>query len=183
MAHHAQRNFCARIQNMYPKHFSGVSVLDVGSLDINGSNRFLFSDDSTYLGIDIAAGRGVDAVSKGHEWAAPDNAYNTIISTECFEHDMFYELTLKNIVRMLKPGGMFIFTCATTGRPEHGTTKSDTYSSPLTTKVLEGGWHDYYKNITAKDVRAAIDVDEIFREYMFEVNRMSHDLYFYGIKH
>ena len=182
MAHQAQRNFCVKVQTLHPKHFYEVSVLDVGSLDINGSNRFLFTGDYTYLGIDIAEGRGVDAVSKGHEWYAPDNFYDTIISTECFEHDMFYELTLKNIVRMLKSGGMFLFTCATTGRPEHGTTKSDIYSSPLTSKVMENGWHSYYKNLTEADIRAAIDVDSIFSDYLFEVNKGSHDLYFYGIK-
>jgi len=183
MAHLEQRHFCTKIKSFHPKSFFNVNALDVGSLDINGNNRYMFSGTATtYIGIDVALGKNVDAISKGHEWTAPDNFYDTIVSTECFEHDMYYELTLKNIVRMLKPGGMFIFTCATTGREEHGTTRCAAFTSPLTSQIAENGWHDYYKNLTAADIRAAIDVDGIFREYLFEVNDRSHDLYFYGIK-
>lgn len=183
MAHIEQRDFCQKIKARLPKHFYNVNVLDIGSLDINGSNRYLFiGQDGTYTGIDVALGRNVDAVSKGHEWSAPDGFYDTIISTECFEHDMHYEKTLKNIVRMIKPGGLFIFTCATTGRPEHGTSRCAAFTSPLTSSIEEDGWNDYYKNLEAKDIRDILDVDSIFREHLFETNDKSNDLYFYGIK-
>lgn len=181
MAHFEQRVFCTKVKAIHPECFYNVNTLDIGSLDINGSNRYLFTLGN-YLGIDVALGNNVDAVSKGHEWSASDKYYDTIISTECFEHDMFYELTLKNIVRMLKPNGMFLFTCATTGREEHGTTRCHAFTSPLTSQIKDAGWNDYYKNLTAKDIRSVLDVDEIFKEYMFEVNDKSHDLYFYGIK-
>lgn len=183
MAHIEQRVFCTKIKAIHPKLFYNVTVLDVGSLDINGSNRYLFTGDhGTYTGIDVAMGRNVDAVSKGHEWSAPDGFYDTVISTECFEHDMHYEKTLKNIVRMIKSGGMFIFTCATTGREEHGTTRSAPFTSPLTSQIADGGWNDYYKNLEAKDIREVLDLDAVFREYLFETNDKSHDIYFYGIK-
>ena len=42
--------------------------------------------------------------------------------------------------------------------------------------------HDYYKNITEDDVREAIDVDDIFSSYEFEVEENHCDLYFWGIK-
>lgn len=175
MAHIEQRNFCTKVKAIHPKHFYNVNVLDIGSLDVNGSNSFLFTgNNTTYMGIDVVMGKNVHAVSKGHEWSAPDGCYDTIISTECFEHDPYYELTFKNIVRMLKSGGMFIFTCATTGREVHGIAKGLT-SHPA-------WWGDHYKNLVAKDIRGCIDVDAIFKEYLFEVNDKSCDLYFYGIK-
>jgi len=178
MAHIEQRMFCTKVRSIHPECFYNVNALDIGSLDINGSNRYLFTLGN-YLGIDVALGKNVDAVSKGHEWSAPDCHYDTIISTECFEHDMYYELTLKNTVRMLKPNGMFIFTCATHGREEHGTVVGFTAEEQ---SHLPGWWNNYYKNLDAKDIRSVLDVDIIFKEYMFEVNDKSHDLYFYGIK-
>ena len=181
MAHPQQQEYCLKIKAQHPKYFDNVNVLDVGSLDINGSNRYLFSGVfTTYTGLDIAAGRNVTVVSKGHEWSAPDACYDIIISTECFEHDKYYPQTLTNIIRMLKPNGMFLFTCATTGRAEHGTIQSDVYSSPLTSQIPE--WCSYYKNLTEDDIRQAIDVDKKFKKYQFETNPYSHDLYFFGIK-
>jgi len=180
MAHKQQADFCLRVKNKFPSFFENTKVvLDVGSLDINGSNKTLFAVGTNYTGIDLAPGKNVDAISKGHEWGAPDNHYDTIISTECFEHDMFYEKTFQNIIRMLKPGGLFLFTCATTGRPEHGTRRTTSKDSPFTSSISD--WEDYYKNLTELDVRAAIDVDLIFSTYHFEVGREPFDLYFYGV--
>ena len=60
-------------------------VLDIGSLDINGNNQYLF-EDCQYTGIDVGVGKNVDIVSKAHELKMPSGTYDTIISTECFEH-------------------------------------------------------------------------------------------------
>jgi SAM-dependent methyltransferase len=177
MAHTEQRNFCKYVADKHPSFFTKVRVLDVGSLDVNGNNRWLFTD-VLYTGIDVDNGPNVDIVSKGHEYNAPDGFFDTIISTECFEHDMFYKETLLNIVRLVRPGGMFLFTCASTGRPEHGTRTHDKGSAPL----LKGEWEDYYKNLAEEDIREVLNVDEIFSEYEFGVNHNSKDLYFYGIK-
>lgn len=48
MAHQAQIDFCTKIKNKIPQFFSNLKVLDVGSLDINGNNRYLF-DNCEYL--------------------------------------------------------------------------------------------------------------------------------------
>ena len=79
---------------------------------------------------------------------------------------------------MLKPGGMFLFTCATTGRHEHGTRKTSHKDAPL----LVGEWSDYYMNITEDNVRESINVDEIFEDFSFEIDHNHKDLMFYGIK-
>lgn len=177
MAHPEQIVFCQSVLARHPERFVNKRVLDVGSLDINGNNRYLFTGGA-YTGIDVGPGRNVDIVCKGHEFAAEDASYDVIVSTECFEHDMFYPETLRNILRMLKPEGLFLFTCATTGRPEHGTRRSEPSSAPL----LSGEWSDYYKNLTEADIREVLDVDACFSEYAFSVNERSKDLYFYGIK-
>lgn len=180
MAHKAQRKFCTRVKEEWPSHFSNGAVLDVGSVDINGNNRFLF-DNCNYVGIDIAEGANVDNVVLAHELDLPNESFDTVISTECFEHDMYYKESIENIIRLLKPGGLFLFTCATTGRKEHGTRRTTPLDSPFTCE-MENAWSDYYKNLTEEDIREAIAIDSHFSICHFEKNRDLFDLYFWGIK-
>jgi SAM-dependent methyltransferase len=180
MAHPNQQNFCLRVKDSFPEHFTHQKVLDAGSLDINGSNKDLFDETCEYLGVDVALGKNVDIVSTIHEISLPDESFDVVVSTECFEHDQYYQESLKNIARLLKPGGLFFFSCASTDRPEHGTARCHPDSSPLTAQMK--GWQDYYKNLTEADVREAINVDEIFPSHYFEYNPDGGDLYFWGIK-
>lgn len=181
MAHWEQQEFCTRIQRVFPEYFKQKHVLDIGSLDVNGNNRSLFTD-CTYLGLDVGDGPNVDVVSVGHLYQAPDATFDVIISTEVFEHDMFYEKTIENIIRMLKPGGAFIFTCASTGRAEHGTVKSDgSYAAPLLREISEE-WSHYYKNLTETDIKHINGFDVAFPNGWFEYNPNNCDLYFFGVK-
>ena len=125
-------------------------------------------------------GRNVDIASKGGDLKLPDATFDVIISTECFEHDPYYKQTLINAARMLKPGGLFMFSCATTGRPEHGTRRTTPGDAPFTHSF--GDWGDYYKNLEEQDIREALDVEALFRELEFSVQSETHDLYFWGIK-
>jgi hypothetical protein len=181
MAHPAQQVFCNKVKAIFPEYFTNVNVCDIGSLDINGNNHYLF-DNYTYIGVDVGKGRNVNIVSKGHEFKPlHDGKYDTVISTECFEHDMFWKETITNICEnLVNPGGMFLFTCATTGRPEHGTRRTYPRDSPFTSQFSES-WSDYYFNLTEEDIRGAIDVDEYFKMYHFYVDVESCDLYFWGI--
>ena len=145
MAHQEQINFCKSVKEFMPDFFKGVSVLDIGSLDINGNNRYLF-DNYDYTGIDIGEGKNVDIVCKGHEFKPNGgHQFDVVISTECFEHDKYWRETVRNVIdNLLKSGGLFIFTCATTGRPEHGTKRTSPSDSPFTSKAED--CEDYYMN-------------------------------------
>lgn len=179
MAHKEQVDFCLKVKEKFPWFFKNKIVVDIGSLDINGSNRYLF-ENCLYIGIDIGVGKNVDFVCKGHELRLPDESVDVIISTECFEHDMYYEETLKNIYRMLKPGGFFIFSCATTGRKEHGTRRKRPNSAPLLPE--DNNWSDYYKNLVPSDIQNVYDIENFFSIYYFEINNVHFDMFFYGIK-
>lgn len=174
MAHFEQQDFCRRVVTQFAELITEKTlVLDIGSQDINGNNRYLFGD-AKYIGIDLNPGKNVDYVSSGHNYK-PQTKFDVIISTECLEHDKYWAITLQNIVHnLLNSGGLFIMTCATTGRPEHGTTRTSPKDSPFTT--------DYYMNITEDDFRQAIDVDKEFTTFAFETRQNPCDLYFYGIK-
>ena len=178
MAHLAQKIFFTEVKRKLTERFINCDVLDIGSLDINGNNRFLFENYS-YTGIDIGEGPNVDVVSKGHEFK-PNKLYDVVISSECFEHDMYYSETIKNGIDLTKPGGLFTFTCAAEGRPEHGTRRTKPQDAPFLNGLDE--WGDYYKNLNESDIRDVINVDEIFSEYEFKYNPVDYDLYFWGIK-
>jgi SAM-dependent methyltransferase len=196
MAHSTQQDFISYVKNKFPNLFESVKVLEIGSLDINGTMRSFFSN-CNYLGIDVGEGRGVDLVCQGQEYDAPDESYDVCTSGECFEHNPYWAETFANMVRMCKSNGLVLFTCATTGRKEHGTTRTDSGSSPLTVGI---GW-EYYKNLDEQDFRRSFEesFDELFSEYEFHstedydnptdfiINMRTYinpceDLYFWGIK-
>jgi SAM-dependent methyltransferase len=172
--------FTQFVKEQFPGSFEGKEVLDVGSGDINGNNASLFTN-CTYTGNDVFAAPNVTVVSKTSALEFADESFDTIISTECFEHDPEYEASLKKIVSMLRPGGLFLFTCASTGRPEHGTLRTSPQDSYGTIGNVEG-WPEYYKNLTIDDVDAAVGLDATFSNYASYYCTAPFDLYFWGVK-
>jgi SAM-dependent methyltransferase len=163
-----------------PEYFKNKRVLDVGSGDINGNNRFLF-EQCQYDGNDVVKAKNVTIVSKTKDLPFEDSSFDTIISTECFEHDPEYKESIKKIYKMLKPGGLFLFTCASTGRAEHGTRRTSPKNSYGTIAKLED-MVDYYKNLTEIDLNCAINLNQSFSSWNTYYNGTSKDLYFIGIK-
>lgn len=166
-------NYVAAVRAVFPSHFTGKRVLEIGALDVNGSPRPFFTD-CDYLGIDCHPGPGVDVVCLAHEFPAPEKWYDAIVSTECFEHDPHLEKTLKNIARMIKPGGMFLTTCAGPDRPEHGTRR---------TEDAGGTWGpdaDYYRNISKEFM--AEQCNEYFSPFEVQYARGRQDLYAVGFR-
>ena len=178
MAHPQQAEFFDSVRSEFPRYFSGAKVLEVGSLNINGSVRPMFTD-CDYTGVDLQLGAGVDLACPGQLLAFPSGHFDTVVSAECFEHNPFWRETLANMLRMLRPGGLIVVSCATTRRKEHGTTRSEPESSPFT---VQERW-DYYRNLTAQDFEDALHLDGWLADRHAWVNHISRDLYFLGLKH
>lgn len=188
MAHKEQIDYINRVKNKFPHFFTKQKVLGVGTFNVCGTESQFFAN-CDYKGLDLGPGEGVDIICPAQDYDAPDESYNTIISCECFEHNPYYKETIQNIVRLLVPGGMFLFTCATTGRPVHGTRSLEEQSKAKWERwktmpnVIREDWdNDYYMNLTEEDIRECVDVDEVFSSYKFEVESNHCDLYFWGIK-
>lgn len=169
MSHQSQLDFVARVKQRFPQYFKNSKVLEIGSLDINGSVRQFF-DSCDYIGVDLGEGKGVDLIAKGEELKFPDNHFDVAISCECFEHNPEWIRTFNNMVRMAS--GLVIMTCATTGRPEHGTRRTSPSDAPFC--------GDYYRNLTEKDIRDSCDLSK-FATYEFSTNSNPADLYFWGL--
>jgi SAM-dependent methyltransferase len=168
MAHNAQAVFFKQVRKTFPKLFEWKHVLEVGSLNINGTVRDLFTN-CNYVGCDLDEGPGVDLAVQGQNLRFPDDSFDVTISAECFEHNPYWKETFLNMKRMTRPGGLITFTCAGKDRPEHGTHASDVGSSPLT---VAAGW-DYYKNLERHDFDS---------QTLAGLDPGAQDLYFVAIK-
>jgi len=169
MAGKRQFDYCLKIKERFPDYFKHKTVLDVGSMDINGNNRFLF-EDCEYIGLDIGEGENVDMICYVHKYFTTIK-YDTIISTEMLEHDKYWGKSLKQMFRLLKNEGLLLITAATTGRAEHGTYRNEHKASPYT--------NDYYRNITTEMMSEGLDFNKFIK---FKLDIINTNIFFWGIK-
>lgn len=174
MSHKAQRDFCKYVKKKYKHLFQG-NVVDCGSGDVNGNNRFLYDMRYTnYIGIDLYHGANVDIVGSVPEVLEriqqefltrfkSTSGVDMVISTEMLEHDPYWALSLEKMYDVLKPGGLLLITAAGDGRPPHGI----------------GREHDYYKNISNMMFTSILHPG-LFKTYFLQ--QVNQDLQFYGVK-
>jgi SAM-dependent methyltransferase len=100
------------------------NVLDVGSQHVEGnllSYRSIFESlhNARYSGLDMIAGQNVDVVAKDpYKFPLEPNSFDLVISGQAFEHIEFPWLTIREIERVLRPGGFAIIIAPSSG-PEH----------------------------------------------------------------
>lgn len=97
----------------YRKDGAGM-VADIGSLDINGTLKPLFSGRCKgYHGIDICLGLNVDiVVDEPYNWREiKAESYDTVVSTQCLEHVPQPWLWIGEVARIARHGGL-IYICA-----------------------------------------------------------------------
>ena len=98
-----------------------LRILDVGSLDVNGSYRQLFSGPRwSYTGLDMASGSNVDIVLRTpYVWKeiASESA-DVVISGQAFEHIQYFWITMLEVARVLTAGGICCILAPSSG-PEH----------------------------------------------------------------
>ena len=114
--------FAQRIINR--EEIQGKSVLEVGSLNINGSLRPLVEayNPYSYIGIDILTGPGVDEICDSNEICMRfgHEKFDYIIATELIEHVRSWKITISNFKHALKSNGSILITTRSKGFPFHG---------------------------------------------------------------
>lgn len=96
-------------------------IADLGSMDINGSYRECFAAPAwTYCGLDLSEGKNVDIVLKNpYVWREiRSGAMDVLVSGQAFEHIEYFWITMLEIARVLKPGGLCCII-APSGGAEH----------------------------------------------------------------
>ena len=177
MAHKQQLDFVEIVRRHLPRYFEQSRVIEIGSMDINGSIREFFKN-CEYVGIDVAEGRGVDLVGQGQLIDFKTGTFDVAVSCECFEHNPYWAETFANMLRMTKPGGIVIVSCAGVGRPEHGTTRTLPGNSVGTIGL---GW-DYYRNVSKSDLRKSAALEWWFADHVLEAEFGHCDTMLVGIK-
>lgn len=179
MSHPNQLAFVKSCTSLYGEHAATAApaVVEIGSYDVNGTIRSCVPSAARYVGVDLVAGPGVDVVTSGHTFGESES-FDLVLCSEVFEHNPFWLETFVNMIRIAKPGGCILFTCATLGRFEHGTERTTPEASPGTSSR---GWQ-YYRNLTELDFTSRIRLDYHFSFWRFYTVRSSRDLYFIGTK-
>lgn len=109
--------------NLWGSELKGKRVIELGSMDFNGSLRKILSrwEPSEYIGIDIEAGPGVDIVC-GVEDAVERfgrDSFDVVVSTEMLEHARDWRKAITNIKNLCRPGGIMLLTTRSVGFPVH----------------------------------------------------------------
>ena len=100
-----------------------LKILDIGSFDKDGNYNYgliLNEKKWTYHGLDLRKGNNIDIVVESpYNWKEIENeSYDLVITGQAFEHIEFFWLTLEEVKRVLKPGGLFFIIVPSTG-PVH----------------------------------------------------------------
>jgi hypothetical protein len=108
--HHSNRKFWDHCSNIYPNWFKGPNrILEVGSLNVNGSVRDHFSGFTEYVGVDWRPGPCVDVVCLAENMSF-DHTFDVVISASMLEHDPNWIKSIERIVQYVDPekGALFL---------------------------------------------------------------------------
>lgn len=115
--HKTAENNARRFFNNYINiNLKPITILEIGSYIGGFSIRSLSPKNSNYIGVDLSKGPGVDIVLDD-QYVLPfeDNTVDYVISSSCFEHSEFFWLNFLEIMRVLKPSGVFYLNAPSNG--------------------------------------------------------------------
>ncbi|MEP5765011.1 MAG: methyltransferase domain-containing protein [Halieaceae bacterium] len=112
-----------KMQEFRNKHLAGreseaLEIFDIGARDILGSYRPLFQEESwNYRGVDLEEGPNVDIVlTEPYRWKEiKSESCDVLISGQTFEHIEYFWVTILEIWRVLKPGGIVCIIAPSAG--------------------------------------------------------------------
>jgi SAM-dependent methyltransferase len=93
-----------------------VRVIDIGSQNLNGSLRQVCPAAFQYVGVDFVQGPGVDVVLKDpYVLPLESESADVVLSSSCFEHAEMFWLVFLEVLRILKPAGLFYLNVPSNG--------------------------------------------------------------------
>ena len=140
------------------------TVVEFGSLDINGGIRGAFPASVSWWGIDVQDGSGVDEVADAADWT-PVAPVDCVVCCEVLEHTDKGAQICRSAWRALRHGGLFVGTCAGPERAPH----SAIDDAPIR------DW-EFYRNVDADLLEVWLHSAE-FRGFHTDYGRGGHDLY------
>lgn len=104
-----------KVLEALPQDGRALRVLDVGSMSVNSEFPHTYREhvrpEWNYTGCDIAAGANVDLVQlTPYRIQGAGGEYDVVISGQCLEHVEMPWMLAQEMARMLKPGGVAVWT-------------------------------------------------------------------------
>lgn len=100
----------------YVTRLGDVTVVDIGAQDVNGSLREVCPPDARYIGVDFADAKGVDIVlTDPYVLPFDDESVDVVVSSSCFEHAEMFWIVFLEVLRVLKPSGLFYLNAPSNG--------------------------------------------------------------------
>lgn len=114
--HDTAMTYGAKFFENYLKNAVGLTIVDVGSQDVNGSLRSVAPIDNTYIGVDFIEGKGVDVIiTDPYSLPFESESVDVVVSSSCFEHSEFFWLLFNEALRILKPTGLLYINAPSNG--------------------------------------------------------------------
>lgn len=115
--HDAARRYIQKAVAEHVGHTEGLTVLEFGSYNVNGTVRDHFYG-ADFCGVDMRDGPGVDIVCDAAEFDGLGQ-YDVVVSAETLEHAERPAEIIERAWDSLKPGGLLILTAAAPERAPH----------------------------------------------------------------
>lgn len=111
---------CSHFFELYGKKVQGrqpnATVAEIGAQDVNGSLRAVCPAGFFYTGLDFVPGKGVDLVlDDPYSFPLADESADIVLSSSCFEHSEMFWLVYLEVLRILRPGGLFYLNVPSNG--------------------------------------------------------------------
>jgi SAM-dependent methyltransferase len=105
-----------RFFDVYLPHLERPTVVDIGAQDVNGSLRQVCPETAKYIGVDFVSGVGVDVVLEDpYKLPFGSASVDVVVSSSCFEHSEFFWVLFLEVLRVLKPTGLFYLNVPSNG--------------------------------------------------------------------
>jgi len=100
----------------YVPQGEGKVVVEIGSQDVNGSIRQVAPSGVKYIGVDFVQGNGVDVIlDDPYSLPFEDESVDVCACSSVFEHSEMFWMLFLEILRILKPNGLFYLNVPSNG--------------------------------------------------------------------
>jgi len=112
--HDTALEHCSLFFKAYYQQSTGLKIVEIGAQDVNGSLRAVAGPGNTYIGVDFVEGADV-VLTDPYSLPFDSDSVDVCLCSSCFEHSEFFWLLFNEIIRILKPQGLFFLNAPSNG--------------------------------------------------------------------
>lgn len=100
----------------YVSRLSQITIVEIGSQNVNGSLRDVCPNRAKYIGLDFQEAKGVDMLlTNPYSLPFDDESIEVVVSSSCLEHSEMFWLVFTDVLRVLKPDGLLYLNVPSNG--------------------------------------------------------------------